>query len=490
MKFSNKIVIGTCLIIAVCFSVGGIVMVQRNFSVAYKKDIENYTKQHIINRYSLESNIKNAMEYRNITKKQQNDFEDMVNDYAEKISNYGNEKSQLLVQNAKGNTIYGNVTVDDNIENYIAKKYSEKKDGYYEIYQKNNRRYFLIGSNIKIANNSITMLNRFDITDTFKERTRQLSTFFVIDGGILIVAFILVGLLAWFLTRNIEKLNETSTRIAEGEYGIRTEIHSRDEIGELSRNFDIMAKSIEQHVEKLEQDVKTREQFVSDFSHELKTPMTSMMGYSQMLLSGNLNDEERMKAEEYIYKECKRLKRLSVSLLKMLGISKEKLELKWIYTEIILENIDKIFQEKMRYSKLSILIEEKEIFTDKDLMVTLIRNLIENGDKACKNRKDGLVQVRGKVHRDFYEVTVTDNGCGMEKEEITKITEPFYMIDKARDRSRGGSGIGLNICKKICETLGITMEIESEINVGTTVRLHMPQYRDIVEEEVKAYENI
>ena len=115
MKFLNKIVIGTCLIIAVCFSVGGIVMAQRNFSVAYKKDIENYTKQHIINRYSLESNIKNAMEYRNITKKQQNDFEDMVNDYAEKISNYGNEKSQLLVQNAKGNTIYGNVTVDDNI---------------------------------------------------------------------------------------------------------------------------------------------------------------------------------------------------------------------------------------------------------------------------------------------------------------------------------------------------------------------------------------
>ena len=334
------------------------------------------------------------------------------------------------------------------------------------------------------------MLNRFDITDTFKERTRQLNTFFVIDGGILIVAFILVWLLAWFLTRNIEKLNETSTRIAEGEYGIRTEIHSRDEIGELSRNFDIMAKSIEQHVEKLEQDVKTREQFVSDFSHELKTPMTSMMGYSQMLLSGNLNDEERMKAEEYIYKECKRLKRLSVSLLKMLGISKEKLELKWIYTEIILENIDKIFQKKMRYSKLSRLIEEKEIFTDKDLMVTLIRNLIENGDKACKNRKDGLVQVQGKVHRDFYEVTVTDNGCGMEKEEITKITEPFYMIDKARDRSSGGSGIGLNICKKICETLGITMEIESEINVGTTVILHMPQYRDIVEEEVKAYENI
>lgn len=84
----------------------------------------------------------------------------------------------------------------------------------------------------------------------------------------------------------------------------------------------------------------------------------------------------------------------------------------------------------------------------------------------------------------------TDNGCGMEKEEITKITEPFYMIDKARDRSSGGSGIGLNICKKICETLGITMEIESEINVGTTVILHMPQYRDIVEEEVKAYENI
>lgn len=365
-------------------------------------------------------------------------------------------------------------------------KITSREKGYYEIYKKDGTEFFLIGSKIKISDHVITVINRFDMSDTFAERKRQTSTFIVIDLGIIFVAFVLVGILSFFLTKNIKKLSETSTLIANGEYGIRTDVKSNDEIGELSRNFDIMANSVEEHIEKLQKDIETREQFVSDFSHELKTPMTSMMGYSKMLLGDNLTETERIKAEEYIYRECKRLKRLSKTLLKMLGISEENIECKWIYTEMIAETIENICNESMRYSNLEIRMEEGQILADTDLMITLIRNLVENGDKACKEAVSGTVKLNGrKIHENLpykYEITIMDNGCGMDENEIDKVTQAFYMIDKARARSTGGSGVGLNICQKICNVLGIEMSIKSKLNQGTEIQLLIKDYKESVEE--------
>lgn len=476
MKFSFKMVFSTCFIIAICFSLGGIFMIQRNFQVAYESAVESYSKQHIVNRYSVESNIRNAME-------SGKEFSDsLVNEYADKMTNYGNEKRELIIANQKGRIIFSSINnIDRKIQNY-----EQRREGYYEIYKKGEKQFFLIGSKIKISDNIITVINRFDMTDTFTERKRQTNTFLVIDIGIVCVAFVMVWILSYFLTKNIKKLSETSTLIANGKYHIRTEIKSNDEIGELSRNFDIMADSVEEHIGKLQEDIEAREQFVSDFSHELKTPMTSMMGYSKMLLGDSLTKEERLKAEEYIYRECKRLKRLSKTLLKMLAISEEKIEYKWIYTELIAENIEKICNENIRFSQLTIEMENGQIKADVDLLITLLRNLIENGDKACKDVKKGMVKLTGeRIHenvRDGYRIIVADNGCGMEEEEIDKVTQAFYMIDKARARSTGGSGMGLNICQKICNVSGIKMFIRSKLGQGTQIQLDIPDYKEGVEE--------
>lgn len=467
MRFSFKIVFGTCLIIAICFSLGGIFMIQRNFTVAYNNAVENYSKQHIINRYSLESNIRNAME------SGKNFSDKLVNEYADKMTNYGYERSELIIENGTGNVVFSSIK---NIDKKI-KDYHQKQKGSYEIYEKDGKEYFLIGSEVKILNHVIVVMNRFDMSDTFLERRRQTNTFIWIDVGIICFAFVLVGILSFFLTRNIEKLSETSSQIASGTYHMRTNIKSNDEIGEFSKNFDAMADSVEEHIGRLEQEVAAREQFVSDFSHELKTPMTSMMGYSKMLLNNHLTEEEKIKAEEYIYRECKRLKRLSATLLQMLGISEGNIQCRWIYTEHIAETIRKVCGENMKYADLEINLEEGQIWGDTDLIVTLIRNLIENGDKACKEVENGKIQVTGRK-AEQYIITVTDNGCGMEEAEITKVTEAFYMIDKARARDSGGSGMGLTICQKICDTLGINMSVQSKIHQGTEVRLVIPGYKE------------
>ncbi len=475
MKFATKIILGTWMIMALCFSLGSLYIVRNNFQFSYDSIIENKQRQHLVNRYSLESDVRGKVE-------EEDDFSiKLVEKCVKKIEDYGQEDTGVILteikEKAENQIFYKNIGTDKNILDFI------KTGGviHYEVYEKDEKHYLLLASLIDFYGDKIKIVNRYDISTIFAERDRQLNAFIKADIIGMTIAFFLLFLLAHLLTRNIKKLSTVSSEIAEGSYGLRTKISGNDEIGELSRNFDRMANSIESHIHKLERDVKAREQFVSDFSHELKTPMTSMMGYSQLLLGDSLDKEEKEKALGYIYSECSRLQKLSNTLLKMLGILEETITKKWIYTEWIGEQLEKICLEEMQKSKLVIEVENKQIYTDVELVVTLIRNLVNNGDRACSTKESDEVKVLGKMDETAgkYLFFVTDTGCGMEPKEITKITEPFYRIDKSRARSEGGSGIGLAICSKICQFLDIEMKIESMPGVGTTVCLTFPEAKDI-----------
>lgn len=475
MKFSTKIILGTWIIIALCFSLGGTYTIQKNFQVAFDDVAESSQRQHIMSRYSLEADVRNGVE------NAESFSTELVKKYAERIEGYGQNTGEMVLteiqEGAENEIFYQTVEkIDDTIQKFID-------DGgtiHYESYENNGKHYLLMASIIEFYEEyRIKIVNRYDISSTFAERDRQIREFIRLDIVVLIFSFILISILAHFLTRNIKKLSFISSRIAEGEYGIRTNIHSRDEMGELSRNFDMMAESIENHIHQLEKDVETREQFVSDFSHELKTPMTSMMGYSQLLLGNSLDKNKKEKAVNYIYSECNRLRKLSNTLLKMLGIIEENVDRKWVYTSWIAEQVEGICDVDMKKSELMIHVDDALINTDAELVITLLKNLISNGDKACQSKNTDRVTVTGNIDRESrgYVFIVEDTGCGMEKDEIDKIIQPFYMIDKSRSRSQGGSGIGLAICNRICQFLNIDMKIESEIGKGTMVTLRFAESR-------------
>lgn len=464
MRFAAKMVLGTCIITALSFSVGGIFMIKKNYEVAYQETIDTNTKQHIRNRYLLESNILNSME-------NGVDYsEDLVEGFASDMDGYGDENEVLVIYDEEMNVIYKNIqNVSDTMTTYM-----DDYAGSYRVYEDDGSKYMLLASDIEIGKKHIILLNQFDISSAFVERDRQIRTFMCIDAGILVFSFVLVGTLSRFLTKNIKKLSATSTQIAGGDYGRRTNIISSDEIGELSHNFDQMAEAVEDHVRQLEKSLEIREQFVSDFSHELKTPMTSMMGYSRILLNNNEDEETRMKSADYIYRECRRLERLSKTMLKMMGITEETIDRKRVYTNVLQDNLMMIQGNNMKYSTATCELETACIMTDENLLETLLRNLMENADHACEGRTDGKVIVIGYVVDGSYEICIKDNGCGIEAGEIPKLTEAFYMVDKSRSRKLGGSGLGLAICSKICQTLEIVMKIESEPNAGTDIILTIP----------------
>ena len=478
MRFSAKIVFGTCVILALCFSVGGIYMIQQNFEVAYNQALENSTKQHISDRYSLESNLRNALE----NGKEYN--EELVTEFAAKMDNYADTNRKMLVYESLDGDVHLQEKSDTNKQiwytniprlNSTMISYMRDSSDEYMVYEQDNSHYLLIATTITVAEHSVRLLNQYDISATFVERDRQLKEFIWLDGVILVLAFLLVLILSLYLTRNIKKLSRVSSRIAEGEYGERTEIASRDEIGELSRNFDAMAEAVECQIAKLNQEVEAREQFVSDFSHELKTPMTAMMGYSKLLLSGEPEEEVQNKAVDYIYRECRRLKTLSTTMLQMLGMTEEEIVCKKIYTSLIGQRVRQVCESSLSHAVLSVKLVDELIDTNGELLVTLLRNLIENADHACADGENGRIELTGQREENQYLFTVCDNGCGIPKEELGQITRAFYMVDKSRSRQEGGSGLGLAICDRICEALGITMSIESEEGEGTRVMLMIPQ---------------
>ena len=128
----------------------------------------------------------------------------------------------------------------------------------------------------------------------------------------------------------------------------------------------------------------------------------------------------------------------------------------------------------MQYAVLHCQVESAQIETEPTLVVTLLRNVIENADHSCAEQQAGTVTLQGRTVPEGYQFTIQDTGCGIAEEELGRITQAFYMVDKSRSRQSGGSGLGLTISVRICETLGIQMNIDSKLGEGTTVTLLFP----------------
>lgn len=117
-------------------------------------------------------------------------------------------------------------------------------------------------------------------------------------------------------------------------------------------------------------------------------------------------------------------------------------------------------------------IEEGEVKGDRDLLMSLFINLMDNSRKALK--AGGIISLWGRSRGEGYEVCVRDNGCGIPKEELSRITEAFYMVDKSRSRKQGGAGLGLTLCSRIVYLHGARWEIQSDQGKGTSISIFFP----------------
>jgi signal transduction histidine kinase len=266
-------------------------------------------------------------------------------------------------------------------------------------------------------------------------------------------------------------MNRAAAAIARGRYSRRLPVSSRDEIGELSQSFNLMADAVEDRVRDLSEAALQKEDFVAGFAHELKTPLTSVIGYADMLYQKNLPSEQVKDAAWYILSEGLRLEALSQKLMDLIVLNRQDFVLEEIPAlELLQSSVDglqPLFAEKNVVPHLKA--DTALIKVEYDLFKTLLLNLIDNAIKAgCSE-----VWITGKHKGKRYAVSVTDDGRGIPAPELSRITEAFYMVDKSRSRKQHGAGLGLALVARIAEIHGAGLRFRSAENKGTSVEIDL-----------------
>lgn len=262
------------------------------------------------------------------------------------------------------------------------------------------------------------------------------------------------------LFRPIETIQDGVKRFGAGELEHRIDVHRRDELGELSKNFNAMADDIQQMLD-------AKRQLLLAVSHELRTPLTRMNVATELLtdeaqkaqLKNDLN-EIQMLIEEIIETE-----RLST---RHRVLNHEAVDL----NALVLEIRDSFYKEK----PLRVELPDQAVVVDVDVarIKLLLKNLIDNALRYTPSDKPPpMIRVAEQDNR--ITIEVRDEGEGIEAVNIPRLTEPFYRVDPSRQRETGGYGLGLYLCKMIAEAHGGGLTIESKLDDGTTVRVWLPK---------------
>lgn len=457
MKFWIKLMLGVVIIISIILSFSRYITVRQNFINSLEKEVKQNSNKHRLERYYLDSNI--------VSKIQQGEefTDDHLIEYIKSLYSYmENDLESVEIYAEDTSQIFSNFdkTGDLGLQNLF-----DKENDKYIIREIENENYMVFCSYYTVSNVSMYIVNIYDITSIYEERTRQLKDVMLTDMIVLAISSIAIAIFSKFLTTPIEELNNATKKISSGKFSERVKVKTSDEIGELADSFNIMAEKIENQINSLELSIKQKDDFISGFSHEIKTPMTAIIGYSDLLRLKNCSDDVRIPALNYIYSESKRLEELSYKLLSLMKISEDKIELKDVKIKEFIEKISKKIVLDDIEIKLDL--EEGIVKIDESLLEIVIRNLVQNAKKA--EPKDNCIYIIGNKKENKYIISVIDNGIGIPKEHIQRVTEDFYMVDKSRSRKNGGTGIGLSLCKKILEFHNSKINIESEENVGTRV---------------------
>ncbi|MBE6981003.1 MAG: HAMP domain-containing histidine kinase [Ruminococcaceae bacterium] len=327
----------------------------------------------------------------------------------------------------------------------------------------------LAKSVIMAGDTELSLLARFDLSHVYALRQAQQKQYLTVYCAVIFFGILASMGLSYAMTRHLRRLTATVRRISGGDLSRRAHIQSQDEFGQLSRDFDAMADKLQETIGKLESDMQRQESFMGAFAHELKTPMTSIIGFADLLRQGNLDETTRTMAADYIFSEGKRLERLSFKLLELLLLKKDGLKLQKVWLNSYLTEVERALSPAMKNRNIRLVCkgEAARVTLEADLVRSLLYNLADNAAKALDG--GGIIAIRGTVIPGGCQLQVVDNGRGMAKEELAKITEAFYRVDKARARSQGGAGLGLALCKQIAQLHGGNIRFDSEPGKGTRV---------------------
>ena len=243
----------------------------------------------------------------------------------------------------------------------------------------------------------------------------------------------------------------------------------------LAQAINEVAHATQERVEHLESLASERQQFVDALAHEMKTPLTSILCFADLLrIRRVVPDEERVEQAGIIVEEARRLKGLSGKLLELASASRGKLELESTALPELFLQVQSGCAALLAPRSIRLIVSAAKcrVMVDRELFLSVLYNLIDNAQKASKDGATILLQSEYKNRA--VTITVADHGIGMTAQQAKHVFEPFYMADKSRSRKSGGAGLGLALCAEIARRHGAAIRVRSVPGKGTAVFLHMP----------------
>lgn len=458
MSFRLRIVLVITVLITILFGVGGAVLIHSSFQASLRKEEET----------AVESNelVLRIVQY---VEEGTDWFEEKelisviknicTQDSIDCLRLISGEEAVYLYQKKENLDVYLH-EITEIEENQVVVTYFTMESG---------EQYLQTTTQFRLHDKDYYLDMGRNLTTVYSVREEQIDVFQKTFLVLSLLGVFFACLQATVLTRPLRKLQKASKEIEMGNLSFRSNIKSGDEVGELSAAFDKMAKELENTITLLKESAEQKDMFMGAFTHELKTPMTSIIGYSDLLRSQNLSEKDRADALNYIFSEAKRLENMSLKMLDLFVGDKKKITLKACSPADLTSYVVKHLQNI--YAKSNVTIEvnaqKGQCLLEPDLFQTLLINLLDNAKKSME--QGGMIVVTVSVTAKGCILSVVDEGGGIPEASLRHLTEAFYRVDKARARVKGSAGLGLALCDKIVQLHHGTMEFESAEGVGTKV---------------------
>ena len=318
-----------------------------------------------------------------------------------------------------------------------------------------------------------------NLSDTISTWRHMKDALFLTGAAMmLIMAFFLFHFLN-IIFRPLRQISSASTKIANGNYESRLPVQGKDEVASVANNFNLMAAQVETQIQHLQEIAEQKQQFIDNFSHELRIPLTAIYGYAEYIQKALISEEERYECTQFIMSECSRLQNMAYQLLDMALLRRGEMEEEDCSVAALFEQSKKAMYVKAAEKKIHLsYVQSQDFFIrgNMEQLFIMLNNLIDNGMKA--SQPEGRICVSSYGEESRVVVEVEDHGIGMDSDQISHIKEAFYRVDKARSRAAGGAGLGLSICERIAQLHHAELTFVSELGKGTIVRLYFPKIKE------------
>lgn len=396
------------------------------------------------------------------------------------ILKFSNEiKSRVIVTDMHSNIVVDayDILEGEKLNNQVVSLALLGKSTSKQLYLKSHGRVLYLA--VPVVSNERIVGSIFistSIEDVYEKIRKTIQKFIILSFfGLAITAFISF-FFADIISKPIEKLTIAVKMMSQGKFNQKVEVYGNDEITDLSKAFNIMTT-------KLDQVDKQRQDFVANVSHELRTPLSSVKILSDSIVQDeNMDPKLTREFIKDINNEIDRLSKIIDNLLYLVDIEKENLEIDYqlTYVNHMVKRIVNTLTPLANNKEITIVMndndEKIQIMLDQMKIQQALINIIGNAIKYTP--EGGRVYVDLYVEKNMMVISIKDTGIGIPKSDLPFIFDRFYRVDKARARKTGGTGLGLSITQQIMSLHQGEIDVESEVNQGTTFYLKLPMGRN------------